>query len=123
MTGIDRIGPSGPQGLGRSERASEVEPTPTSFELRAANAASAPATPSDARGAAARMRKLIDAGLAQGLSKGKVLESVVASGIQRGFGPLASPELQRAVTRAIEDNPAARELFDRLYARAVQARG
>lgn len=123
MTGIDRIGPSGPQGTSRPERASGAAPTPKSFELRTADTAGPSAPTADGRGAAARVCKLIDAGLAQGLSRDEVLESVVASGIERGFGPLASPELRQAVTRAIDDNPAARELFDRLYARAVQARG
>lgn len=122
MSGIERIGPSGPQGPGRTERPRGAEAPPPSFELRASEGSAASAPAPDTRGAAARMRKWIDDGLAQGLSKEEVLEQVVESGIRRGLGPLASPEVQRAVTRTIQDSPAARELFDRLYARAVQAR-
>lgn len=122
MSGIERIGPSGPHGAGRTERTRAAGPTDAGFEVRSAQSPASASSGAKAGGAGARLRKLIDEGLERGLGKDEILERVVSSGIQRGLGPLASPQLEQQVVRAIEENPAARELFDRLYARAVQAR-
>lgn len=122
MSGIERIGSGAPQGPQRIERTQGAQPAEGAFAMGATRGPDAAAPGSAAQGAAARMRKQIDAGLAEGLGKDEILQRVVSDAMRRGLGPLASPELERTVTRAIEQDPAARELFDRLYARAVQAR-
>ncbi len=125
MSGIERIGPSGPsgpRGAAHTERTRAASSADAAFELRGAQTPSTEPSGAPIADAAVRLRTLIDEGLDRGLGKDEILERVVANGIQRGLGPLASPELEQKVVRAIEQNPAARELFDRLYARAVQAR-